>query len=456
MPVLMSLGQSSNSGERSRKGKSLVAFPSNYVVLDLETTGLDPSYDDIIEFAALRVRSGTVVDSFQTFIKPIKEIDEFITELTGITNEMLASAPSPITAFPIICDFIGDDVVVGHNVNFDVNFLYDRFRDVLNSSFSNDFVDTMRISRKLFPELKHHRLIDVCGALDVQSGEFHRALIDCHSTFDCFSKMRLFAIDLFGSEVAFFKEFQCHKKKLDLQTVSTDKTDFDETHPLYNRVCVFTGALERMTRAEAAQCVVDVGGTCGNGITKNTNFLILGNNDYCNTIKDGKSSKQKKAEAYKLKGCDVEIIPESVFYDMLQYGQENKLVDNDDSPEIFFDFDTGLITPSDGEKEALRLICEALGPTDSQRLHLERRSNNYLSVIKDESHDFCRIKIGDKSKWFSLSMWGIDRAVLDDPRLESVNNKNQRHWKIALSSIEDISKYSDFIRASFNVVVEYD
>ena len=64
--------------------------------------------------------------------------------------------------------------------------------------------------------------------------------------------------------------------------------------------------------------VVDLGGICANGVTKETNYLILGNYDYCSTIKDGKSTKQKKAEAYKLKGLDIEIMPESVFYDMIQ------------------------------------------------------------------------------------------------------------------------------------------
>ena len=92
----------------------------------------------------------------------------------------------------------------------------------------------------------------------------------------------------------------------------------DNTHPLYNKVCVFTGTLEKYSRQEAAQIVVNLGGSCGNSVTKKTNYLILGNNDYCSMIKDGKSSKQKKAEEYKLKGQDIEIIPESVFYDMIE------------------------------------------------------------------------------------------------------------------------------------------
>ena len=81
--------------------------------------------------------------------------------------------------------------------------------------------------------------------------------------------------------------------------------------------CVFTGTLERMARKQAMQIVADLGGINENSVTKKTNYLILGNNDYCKTIKDGKSNKQKQAEAYKLQGQDIEIIPETVFYDML-------------------------------------------------------------------------------------------------------------------------------------------
>lgn len=73
-----------------------------------------------------------------------------------------------------------------------------------------------------------------------------------------------------------------------------------------------------MPRKNAMQIVADLGGINGDNVTKKTNFLILGNNDYCKSIKDGKSSKQKKAEKLKLSGQDIEIIPESVFYDLIE------------------------------------------------------------------------------------------------------------------------------------------
>ena len=326
MPITISIGPdgvnindtASAHIVRENKGKNIISFPSDYTVIDLETTGLEPQYDNIIEVAAIRVRGGNVSDKFVSFVKPYDEIDDFITDLTGITNEMLSTAPTPEEVLPLLFDFIGGDIVVGHNVNFDVNFLYDWFEIILKKPFSNDFVDTMRISRKLLPNLPHHRLTDISDALNVVPNGFHRALCDCQTTFDCFSSLHSSVLTTYGTTEEFSKLFSYHKSKLDVRNISTEKTEFDETHPLYNKHCVFTGTLQKMQRSEAAQLVVDFGGICDNGITKKTNFLILGNNDYCKTIKDGKSGKQKKAEEYKLNGYDIEIIPESVFYDILE------------------------------------------------------------------------------------------------------------------------------------------
>jgi DNA polymerase-3 subunit epsilon len=99
--------------------------------------------------------------------------------------------------------------------------------------------------------------------------------------------------------------------------ITATTTNFDETTSVYGKVFCFTGALQKMDRKDAMQIVVNLGGQCGDGVTKDTNYLVLGNNDYCASIKDGKSGKHKKAETYKANGMDIEIISENVFYEML-------------------------------------------------------------------------------------------------------------------------------------------
>lgn len=299
--------------DRSGKGKSIVAFPSDYVVIDVETTGLDPEYCEIIEISAIKYAGGVIIDRFTSLVKPAEPVDDYITKLTGISNEMLESAPPPAVILPDFANFISDSILIGYNVNFDINFLYDNLLP-LGVILSNSFVDVLRIARRLLPDLPNHKLITVTDHFGVTPDVSHRALADCETCNSCYSKLQAIVIDQYGSVDAFVLK---PKQNLKASDISANTSDFDTSQPLYNKVCVFTGTLERMTRKEAMQIVADLGGICGDNVTKKTNYLILGNNDFCTSIKGGKSSKQKKAENLALSGGDIQIISENVFYDLV-------------------------------------------------------------------------------------------------------------------------------------------
>ena len=149
------------------KGKNLTALPETYCVIDIETTGLSPDFDSIIEVSGIKYDHGKQIAEFSSLIKPEETyddgtyIDSFIEKLTGITNEMLSTAPAPLGVLPEFKNFIGDSIILEHNVNFDINFLYDNFEHYLSETFQNDYVDTMRISRFLHPEEVYHRLNDL-------------------------------------------------------------------------------------------------------------------------------------------------------------------------------------------------------------------------------------------------------------------------------------------------------
>lgn len=301
---------------RENKGKAVNALPEDYVALDLETTGLDPEWDSIIEIGMVRVRRGEVVAEYSTLVNPGMPIDDFIAELTGITNDMLAAAPALPEVLPAARDFLGDDIILGHNINFDINFIYDNCERQGLTPVSNGYIDTMRISRRVLPDLKHHRLGDIVNALGVDHAQAHRAIGDCHATIDCY-KALLAHIDAGAGREAYITEVSRHgAQRPDLHKLAADGTAVDEMHPLYGKHCVFTGTLAKMVRLDAAQAVVNVGGLCDNGVTKDTNFLILGASDY-SKIKDGKSSKLKRAESLIAKGADLQIISENVFYDLM-------------------------------------------------------------------------------------------------------------------------------------------
>lgn len=314
-----------NAKLQRKKGNSLIDTPRNFTVIDIETTGLDPRYDDIIEIGAIKVRDNTITDTFESLIKPegyyyedddgnelFEYVDDFITNLTGITNEMLETAPDVKLVLPKFIDFIKDDILIGHNVNFDINFLYDSLEDNLQHIFNNDFIDLMRISRKLYPEFKNHKLKTVAKNLKVNTNKNHRALRDCSITLECFN---IATCHIENNNINLKELFS--KSSIDLRTIQSKEIIFNEEHILFDKNCTFTGKLEKMDRKDAAQIVVDLGGKCLNSVTKQSNFLILGNFDYNATIKDGKSSKLKRAEQLILEGQDLQVLSEDVFYDLI-------------------------------------------------------------------------------------------------------------------------------------------
>lgn len=298
--------------KRTHKGKSLLLFPEDYTVVDIETTGFDPMFDEIIEVAGIKYRGRNEVGRFQSLVKPDDGIPDYITALAGITNEMVADAPGIEDVLPRFLEFIGEDIVVGHNVHFDVNFLYDYAEDFELKPFSNDLVDTLRLSRRLYPELQSHKLSALAAHFGVEPDGEHRALADCVTTQKCLSAMDAYAAQNGGIP----ESAEDLYRKLS-KTIVAETSDFDPDSLIYGRTFAFTGKLERMTRKEAMQAVVNAGGHCTDGVVAETNYLVLGNNDYCKAIKDGKSAKQKKAEKMKLNGADIESISESVFCDML-------------------------------------------------------------------------------------------------------------------------------------------
>lgn len=322
---------------RESKGRSIIAFPDTYCVIDVETTGRSPQWDHIIEVAALKVSDGQEVGRFTSLIQPPSMpggdfVDDFITALTGITDEMLAGAPFAPDVLEEFAAFVGDAPVVGHCVSFDINFLYDSFDRYLDRPFSSDYIDTLRIARKLYPEMSHHRLADLVDHFGVIHNEVHRAMGDVEATTECFARLKAEAFDHHGSEERFQELFGsvCKRRRSvpeGRQTVGSHSVKaadiqgnaqkINEDSPIFGCACVFTGKLEKFTRAEAMQIVADLGGINQDGVTKTTRYLILGNNDYCASIKDGKSNKQKKAEKLALKGTGIEILPETAFYDML-------------------------------------------------------------------------------------------------------------------------------------------
>ena len=154
----------------------------DYVCLDLETTGLDPTTDKIIEIGAVKVQDGEIVDTFQSFVNPGRLLSEKIIELTGIHDEDLKDAKPIDDVVPAFLTFIGEDCLLGHSVLFDYSFMK---RAVVNLDGKNKFekagIDTLKISRKHLTQLESRRLSYLCAYYGIEQ-KAHRALGDAIAT----------------------------------------------------------------------------------------------------------------------------------------------------------------------------------------------------------------------------------------------------------------------------------
>ena len=155
-------------------GSGDMEFDGEYVAFDLETTGLSSQKDEIIEIGAVRMQGGKELARFQTFVNPRRRLEQKIVELTGITDAMLADAPSIETVLPEFLEFVGDRVLVAHNADFDTGFIREACRKQgLPYGFTS--VDTLILSQNLLPHLNKFKLDVVSNALSLPDFNHHRA-----------------------------------------------------------------------------------------------------------------------------------------------------------------------------------------------------------------------------------------------------------------------------------------
>ncbi|HLD75323.1 MAG TPA: 3'-5' exonuclease [Bdellovibrionota bacterium] len=164
----------------------------SFVVVDLETTGLYPDRgSEIIEVGAVKISENCVTEeTFQTFVKPKKELPEEIKSITGITEKDLIQAPSIEAVLPQFLNFIGSKLLIAQNAKFDLSFIVAAIKQLNFQPFTNNFVDTMLISRLLFFYEKEHNLDAIAQRLGIDVNfERHRSVGDCKLTGLAFLKM---------------------------------------------------------------------------------------------------------------------------------------------------------------------------------------------------------------------------------------------------------------------------
>ena len=171
-----------------------VSFPkgqdidTTYCVLDLETTGLSFRTEKITEVGIMKIKNGEVLDEFSCFVNPEKPIPQRVVEVTNITDDMVKDAETIDKVFPKILEFVGDSVLVAHNADFDIGFLKYNAKQ-LGYSLENTYIDTLRLSKDLFPDFKKYKLGIIAENLGIKVEVAHRALDDVDTTVKVFNVM---------------------------------------------------------------------------------------------------------------------------------------------------------------------------------------------------------------------------------------------------------------------------
>ena len=157
-----------------------------FVVFDIETTGLNSHTNKIIEIGAVKIKAGRIIDRYSQLINPGISIPYHITEITSITNEQVANQPKIDEVIGKFVEFIGDAVLVAHNAPFDMGFIKRDIKEYLNIDLESSVIDTLQMARDLFPDFKKYGLGDLNKALGLALEKHHRAVDDSQATANMF------------------------------------------------------------------------------------------------------------------------------------------------------------------------------------------------------------------------------------------------------------------------------
>ncbi len=231
----------------------------DYVCLDLETTGLDPKTDKIIEIGAVKVKNGEIVDTFQSFVNPGRLLTEKVIELTGICDEDLKDALPIEEVLPKFLDFSGEECFLGHSVLFDYSFMK---KAVVNMDGKNKYekegIDTLKIARKYLSTLESRRLSYLCTYYKIEQ-KAHRALEDAVATHKLYQKL---AKDFYKEgEKDFLPQKLIYNVKRESPITNAQKERLSKLITLHKIDYLYD--LDRLTRNEASRITDQILATYG-------------------------------------------------------------------------------------------------------------------------------------------------------------------------------------------------
>ena len=219
----------------------------NYTCVDLETTSGNPQWGRIIEIGALKVRNGEVVDTFNELVNPEITVPDIITDLTGISNDMVSDKEVISEILPRFIEFAEDDVLLGHNLRFDFSFLKQNATE-LKLPFEKKGIDTLYIARKKLKSLESRGLEFLCGHFGIEDNNHHRAFNDASVT----SQLYLLFCDMFKDEQAIFEPREMKYRPRKNQPITPKQVKYLSALLDYHQIEVDYD-INQLTKSEASR-----------------------------------------------------------------------------------------------------------------------------------------------------------------------------------------------------------
>ena len=303
----------------------------SYVALDVETA--NSFRGSICSIGLVKFQNGKVVDSFYSLINPEEDFDYRNINIHGITQKDILNSPIFPEIRQRIIDFIGTNIVVSHFAQFDIGALKDAYLKY-NLDFDDvKFVCSYRLAKLALPGLINYKLKTLTKELNIKL-EHHNALSDAKASglilgyllsANSYSDIDEFLYNYHYNKTGLHGQYGFnrqlkgdYKSNLIYQPTDEEKALMNPDHYFYGLYFCFTGKLERMTRKEAITMVALTGGIPEKSVTKNTNILVVGEQDWRVVGESGLSSKMKKAQSLLENGQNIEIMTEDDFIKMFE------------------------------------------------------------------------------------------------------------------------------------------
>lgn len=293
----------------------------NFTAIDFETANRKRTSACSIGMA--KVRDGKLVDTFYSLLRPVPEEFEYINiSVHGITPEQVAQSPTMLDIWDDILRFVNDDVLVAHNVSFEQSVINQYMKLHQRPLPSFEYLCTLYMSKVNYPGRLGYKLDDVAKDLLGKKVNHHHALEDAVAC----AELAVHHIGKFREHdprelIKVLYEIPVSQKKewVKLTGIKPSREELDDSHPLFGKRVVFTGNLDGMSREYAVHMLVDVGGIYQDGVTKSTDYLVVGDQEYQRLAYGKESNKYQKAKSYNEAGSNIGIIQENEFVELLEW-----------------------------------------------------------------------------------------------------------------------------------------